>query len=102
MKFHDETPSLFGQQEGPPEPLSTQTAPSVRLPSPDGTEESGPPSLSPDSEWTEVPQARFLSWSPQMQAAYCAARDEDAALCGWQPTMFFIERAEAYRCLAKS
>ncbi len=31
------------------------------------------------SIWHEVPAARFLSWSPAMQYAYCAARDRDSA-----------------------
>ncbi len=31
------------------------------------------------STWREVPAARFLSWSPAMQYAYCAARDRDSA-----------------------
>lgn len=81
MKLRDETPSLFEQQAGTSQ-LPTHEA-DVMLPA--------------ESEWQEVPQARFLSWSPQMQAAYCAARDEDVALCGWQPTSFYLERAEGYR-----
>ncbi len=51
------------------------------------------------SNWQEVPQARFLSWSRQMQAAYCANRDlasaETAAERGEDPE-FYLERAEGY------
>lgn len=98
-------PGLFDeydeQQAGPPEQLPTHKAPSVRLPAPDGREESGPPSLQPDAEddWREVPQARFLSWSPRMQAAYCAERDERAALEAddMQLARFYLTRAEGYR-----
>lgn len=53
----------------------------------------------PATYWQEVPQARFLSWSPQMQAAYCASRDldsaESAANRGEDPE-FYLERAEGY------
>lgn len=49
------------------------------------------------SQWREVPQARFFSWSDKMQLAYCAARDEDAArdeptCAGW-----YLWRANSYR-----
>jgi hypothetical protein len=37
------------------------------------------PSLFDEPEWKEVPQARFLSWTPAEQLAYCAERDKDAA-----------------------
>jgi hypothetical protein len=51
------------------------------------------------SMWREVPQARFLSWSDAMQRAYCAARDEDAALHAesddW--AAFYRKRAAHYR-----
>jgi hypothetical protein len=53
----------------------------------------------PPSPWHEVPQARFLSWSPQMQYAYCAARDlasaETAYERGEDPE-FYQQRAESY------
>jgi len=53
------------------------------------------------NEWHEVPQARFLSWSDDMQRAYCAARDDASALTarerGEDPE-FYIKRAESYRC----
>lgn len=116
MKIHDETPFLFEDEDEaaagptPAEPGITHANPNSTTQAretarPDAAEESGPPPLTPDSEWVEVPQALFLSWSPAMRAAYCAARDEDAAICGIDGpamTMFYLERAEAYRCLAKS
>jgi hypothetical protein len=52
-----------------------------------------------ESIWREVPQARFLSWSPAMQASYCASRDLDSAESaherGEDPE-FYMRRAEAY------
>lgn len=52
------------------------------------------------AEWREVPQARFLSWPPEMQAAYCAARDDDSALSaasrGEDPE-WYKQRARSYR-----
>ena len=52
----------------------------------------------PDIEWHEVPQDRFLSWSPAMQAAYCRDRDLDAAEHaendGWRE--FYLNRAASY------
>ena len=49
--------------------------------------------------WREVPQARFLSWSPAMQMAYCMRRDLDSAACAendwWRA--FYARRAEGYR-----
>lgn len=49
--------------------------------------------------WHEVPAARFLSWSDEMQRAYCAARDRDSALSavgrGEDPA-FYLRRAEFY------
>jgi hypothetical protein len=52
----------------------------------------------PLSTWKEVPQALFLSWPVRRQLAYCAARDEDAALHAlsdeWR--QFYLERAEYY------
>lgn len=34
------------------------------------------PSMPARGEWQEVPAARFLSWSPAEQLAYCLARDK--------------------------
>lgn len=53
-------------------------------------------------EWQEVSQAVFLSWSPAMQWAYCAARDEDAALdvTSDEEMEWFLERALRYRQMA--
>lgn len=51
------------------------------------------------SSWREVPAALYLSWSPQRQHAYCAARDEDAALHA-DTTIeaeWYLARARAYR-----
>lgn len=95
MKVRDDTPSFSFEDEAPeptPEVVGTSK----------GNAEA--PALEAESTWEEVPQARFLSWSPGMQAAYCAARDEDAAICGVDGpgmTMFYIQRAEMYRCMAK-
>jgi hypothetical protein len=53
----------------------------------------------PYSTWREVPQALFLSWSPAMQLAYCARRDEDAILSAesdWW-VVFYGRRMEGYR-----
>ena len=55
----------------------------------------------PDTEstWTEVPQSRFFSWPPAMQAAYCRDRDLDSAEHDeneeWRE--FYTQRAESYR-----
>lgn len=92
MKLRDETPSFDFETDPPSESQGTDAEAT--------TASAG--GLEVESEWQEVPQALFLSWSPQMQAAYCAARDEDAALCGWEPTSFYLERAEGYRGLRKS
>ena len=50
------------------------------------------------SAWQEVPQARFLSWPPRMQAAYCRDRDLDSAEHAeseaWQ--QFYLRRANMY------
>ncbi len=50
------------------------------------------------STWREVPQARFLSWPPAMQAAYCRDRDLDSAEHaeneGW--SQFYLRRANGY------
>lgn len=53
----------------------------------------------PRSAWLEVPQARFLSWSAEMQLAYCAARDEDSATYDHEDVwkQFYLQRAETYR-----
>ncbi len=52
------------------------------------------------SVWQEIPQARFLSWSEEMQRAYCAARDDASALTaherGEDPE-FYRNRASVYR-----
>lgn len=50
--------------------------------------------------WREVPQATFLQWPEATQLAYCAARDEDAALSATargEDPQFYIERARSYR-----
>lgn len=55
-------------------------------------------------EWTEVPQALFLSWSPAMQHAYCAARDEANALAddvGDEEMAWLLERAMGYTRMIK-
>ena len=49
------------------------------------------------STWREVPQARFLSWSPARQLAYCVARDEDAAKHDAEWAEFYAARAVAYK-----
>lgn len=50
-------------------------------------------------DWDEVPQARFLSWSEKMQWAYCAARDQDAALRATSLEEFdwFMARSKMYK-----
>ena len=50
------------------------------------------------SDWQEVPQARFLSWSREMQLAYCAARDADASMSTDSPwwATFYSDRAAGY------
>lgn len=55
-----------------------------------------------NSTWEEVPQARFLSWSPQGQALYCSQRDEDSAKHEDDPEMraFYLERAAMYEELS--
>lgn len=63
---------------------------------------SSPPSIAddlPESTWVEVPQARFNSWSVEQQLAYCARRDEDAALCceTLEQAQWFQQRAQMYR-----
>ena len=54
--------------------------------------------VTPRSEWREVPQARFLSWSSVMQSAYCRACDLDSAAHAendaWR--VFYVRRAEMY------
>ena len=54
-------------------------------------------------DWEEVPQARFLSWSPEMQFAYCARRDQDSALRAESVEEFdwFTARAARYKELIK-
>jgi hypothetical protein len=54
--------------------------------------------------WREVPQALFLSWAPAMQLAYCAARDEDAALDATsdEEMEWLLERAMSYRRMMQS
>jgi hypothetical protein len=53
----------------------------------------------PATRWREVPQALFLSWPPARQLAYCAARDEDAALHATtlEEARWFQERARYYK-----
>jgi hypothetical protein len=48
--------------------------------------------------WREVPQARFLSWPPAMQMAYCRARDLDSAEHAENDAwwVFYVRRAESY------
>lgn len=55
-----------------------------------------------ESSWREVPQERFLSWSPEMQYAYCAARDIDAASHAdrLEDAEWYLERAKSYQALA--
>lgn len=51
------------------------------------------------SDWQEVPQARFLSWPPEMQFTYCAARDQHSA-CeaeSLQEYEWFTARAKIYK-----
>lgn len=50
-------------------------------------------------DWEEVPQARFLSWSPKMQLHYCWRRDLDAATRAesTNDAKFFLERAASYK-----
>ncbi len=51
--------------------------------------------------WNEVPQTLFESWPTAMQVAYCASRDDNAAVTtddAWL-AVFYRERAEAYRCV---
>jgi hypothetical protein len=52
----------------------------------------------PESDWEEVPQARFDSWPEAMQLAYCAARDYDSAehADDVATQKFYIERADLY------
>lgn len=51
----------------------------------------------PESEWREVPAARFLSWTLGEQLAYCAARDDDSARTATDlPASFYSDRADAY------
>ena len=49
--------------------------------------------------WHEVPAARFLSWTPREQLAYCAARDEHSALEAETPeeANWYRARAARYR-----
>lgn len=52
------------------------------------------------SEWNEVPQALFDSWSPSRQLSYCAARDEHSAthdLCDVLDPNFYRSRAASYK-----
>ena len=55
--------------------------------------------VSTGSEWHEVPQALFLSWSDARQRSYCAIRDEDALLSAESDAwiVFYGRRAERYR-----
>ena len=56
-------------------------------------------------EWREVPQALFLSWPVTQQLAYCAARDENAALNTYGDvwwTDFYTTRATSYKELYAS
>lgn len=50
-------------------------------------------------DWKEVSQARFLSWSPEMQRAYCVARDLDSAARAddVETAEFFLSRAKSYK-----
>lgn len=52
-----------------------------------------------ESDWQEVPQALFLSWSERRQLAYCAARDEDSAAgaATLEELNWYRERANAYK-----
>lgn len=55
--------------------------------------------LSGDSEWREVPQALFLSWSAARQYAYCAERDLRASVefaTSPEEEQWFYQRAVSY------
>lgn len=56
------------------------------------------------SSWREVPQVVFDSWSHARQLAYCAARDDDAALYadGEEEAEWYRERARGYREMLRS
>ena len=56
-----------------------------------------------ESDWEEVPAARFNSWSDQEQLLYCAARDIDAVAyaASLEEAEWLHERAESYRRMAK-
>jgi hypothetical protein len=79
-------PSLFDE----PDPTSEPAAQSI--------------DAQPQSDWQEVPQTLFLSWSQARQFAYCAARDEDAAEFSetYAEAQWYMERASAYRELSRA
>lgn len=76
------TPSLFDDAETLPEA------------SPDAQDDS-----SELDEWHEVPQERFLSWSPAGQYGYCRKRDLDSALRADTPeeAQWYLTRAKMYQ-----
>ena len=51
------------------------------------------------SDWREIPQPRFLSWTPAEQHAYCMARDLDATARSDTPeeAEFHRRRAHMYQ-----
>lgn len=63
------------------------------------TDDADTPVVVAVSTWQEVPAARFLSWSHEMQLAYCAKRDEDSAneALSEEWAEFYRQRARDYR-----
>jgi len=53
----------------------------------------------PTNVWREVPSALFNSWNDDRQLAYCAARDENAALYAdnMDDAMFHQRRSQMYK-----
>lgn len=95
-----EQPLLFGDDG----PLSESASQATCAQRPEERQTGGAaadahvPAAHYDDEWREVPQARFDSWSREMQLAYCAARDYDSAAHAdsleW--CEFFLARARSY------
>jgi hypothetical protein len=69
----------------------------------DDLEEHSEPEVVDRPQWREAPQTLFLSWSEARQLAYCAARDEDAALDAMsdEEMEWFLERALSYRSMIR-
>lgn len=78
-KAEDDGPSLFDEVDAPSEPTE-------------------PADVNAESEWQEVPQERYLSWTKCEQYRYCAARDYDAAVYAdtADESEWFIARAKMY------